>query len=67
MSDATTLGRRIRAAREKLGMTQAQLADAAGMAQAVISLYERDAKKIRLDTLDRLARPLKTTAKKLLP
>jgi len=47
-------GRYLRYARRKAGLTQAQLADAAGVPQSVIGRIESGASTPRFDTLDRL-------------
>ena len=50
---------RLREVRKSMGLTQAQLAKKAGMAQGEISRIESSATMISLDVLDRLCRALK--------
>ena len=50
---------RLREVRKSAGLTQAQLAKKAGMAQGEISRIESSATMISLDVLDRLCRALK--------
>ena len=50
---------RLREVRRSMGLTQAQLAKKAGMAQGEISRIESSATMISLDVLDRLCRALK--------
>ena len=50
---------RLREVRKSVGLTQAQLAKKAGMAQGEISRIESSATMISLDVLDRLCRALK--------
>ena len=50
---------RLREVRKSVGLTQAELAKKAGMAQGEISRIESNATMISLDVLDRLCRALK--------
>jgi transcriptional regulator with XRE-family HTH domain len=50
---------RLREVRKSAGLTQAQLAKKAGMAQGEISRIESSATMISLDVVDRLCRALK--------
>ena len=50
---------RLREVRKSAGLTQAQVAKKAGMAQGEISRIESSATMISLDVLDRLCRALK--------
>ena len=61
-----TLGEIIRARRKALDLTQAELADRAGMSQVAISLIERGRKNPSLGTLDVLSAHLKCSAADLL-
>lgn len=54
------------AARHRLGMTQAELAQASGIAQQQISRIEQGTRDARLDTLVRLAQALQVDADALL-
>lgn len=54
----TTLGERIRDAREARGLTQADLAERAGVAQAYLSYLEQDQREPSLSIAARLAREL---------
>lgn len=55
------IGTSIRAVRWNAGMTQAQVAAAAGTSQTAITAYEKGAKSPSLPTLDRIARAMTTT------
>lgn len=57
---------RIKARRDKLGMTQTQLAKAAKLTPAAISQFESGARKPAFDTLSSLADALKVTTDYLL-
>ena len=57
---------RIKARRDKLGMTQTQLAKAAQLTPAAISQFESGARKPAFDTLSSLADALKVTTDYLL-
>lgn len=52
------LGRRLHQARTETGLSQAELANRIGITQDAISLYERGARSIGLDTLVSIAREL---------
>ncbi len=52
------LGRNLRAARLRLGLTQAEVADRAGLSIPFISFLESASKKGSVDTYDRLSRVL---------
>jgi len=67
MSDLTkAFGDRLRELRTKGGMSQEQLADAAGLHRTHISLIERDQRSVRLETLERLAAALRVQPHELL-
>jgi DNA-binding XRE family transcriptional regulator len=55
---ATTLGQTIRAAREARGLTQADLAARAGVAQAYLCYLEQDQREPSLSIAARIARAL---------
>ena len=58
---AATLGEKIRAAREARGLTQAELASRAHVAQAYLSYLEQDRREPSLSIAARLARELDLT------
>jgi putative transcriptional regulator len=58
-SGTATLGQKIRDAREGLGLTQAELAARAHVAQAYLSYLEQDQREPSLSIAARLARELK--------
>jgi transcriptional regulator with XRE-family HTH domain len=60
------LAARLRARRTRAGLQLAELADRAGMSQALLSDLERGRRLPTLPTLDSLARALDTTAVNLL-
>jgi predicted transcriptional regulator len=60
-------GRNVRAAREALGMTQRDLADAADIPQPDIPAIERGERDVRLSTANRIARALNALLRDLLP
>ena len=62
---AQRLGQRIRILREKAGMTQANLAEAAGMAVDAVSRIERGTRDPQLKSLRRLAKGLKCSLPEL--
>ncbi len=68
---AATLGQKIRAAREDRGLTQAELAARAQVAQAYLSYLEQDQREPSLSIAARIAReleiPLDELADTLLP
>lgn len=49
------LGRRLKQARERTGLTQAQVARLLGMPREMVSYYETGARKVEVETLVRLA------------
>lgn len=53
-----TTGQKIKAARLKAGMTQAELAKKLGVAYQNIGQFERDVRKPKIDTLERIAAAL---------
>jgi transcriptional regulator with XRE-family HTH domain len=62
----TTLGERIAAARQDVGITQQDLAQKAGVTQRVIAYWEREAVSLRADQINALATALNLTADELL-
>lgn len=60
--DLTLLGNRIRAAREKKGITQEELADRINISPSHISVIERGVKTARIDTVVRIANELDVSA-----
>ena len=61
-----TTGQQIKAARQKAGMTQAQLAEKLGIPYQSIGQWERDARNPKLDTLKRIADALNITVQELI-
>ena len=57
----------LRRIRVDKGMSQEQLADAAGLHRTHISLIERDHRSVRLETLERLAIALDVEPSELIP
>lgn len=57
---------RLKQTRQKLGLTQKQLAEVSGVRQATISLYERNPQRVDLSNLEKLARALGVTVRSLL-
>ncbi|MDO4809026.1 MAG: helix-turn-helix transcriptional regulator [Eubacteriales bacterium] len=66
MFDTASLGNRIRAFRESRGMTQEELAGAAGISVKHVSVLERGIKEPRLSTIVNVAEALKVTPNDLL-
>lgn len=62
----TELGERIAAAREKVGLSQIELADRMGVSQQVVAAWERKSKALRSDTLTKLSKLLKVSTDELL-
>ena len=60
------VGMRIRQRRRKLGLSQQELAERVGTPQCQISLYESGRAFPRIDTVEKLAAALETTASELL-
>ena len=59
MMNTSQIPSRIRKARERLGLTQRQLAEKCGMAPARISDAERGRGSLKVETLERIAAGLK--------
>jgi len=62
-----SFGSRVRMHRAALGLSQEQLAHAAGLHRTHISLIENDRRDVRLDTIERLARALQVDPGILMP
>ena len=60
-------GERLRHLRTKKGLSQEQLADAAGLHRTHISLIERNHRSVRLESLERLASALGVQPSTLIP
>jgi DNA-binding XRE family transcriptional regulator len=65
--DAIAFGQKLRAAREKAGMSQAELAKLAGVNQPAIPTLENGRTDVRLSTVRRFAKALGIPLKDLLP
>ncbi|WP_322176677.1 helix-turn-helix domain-containing protein [Acutalibacter caecimuris] len=61
-----TTGQRIKAAREKVGVSQAQLAERLGVPYQSISQWERDKRNPKYATLEKIAQALETTVDELM-
>lgn len=61
-----TTGQHIRTARQKAGMTQAQLAERLGIPYQSIGQWERDVRNPKLDTLKRIADALNISIQDLM-
>ena len=64
--DIIAFGNRVRAARERLGITQEDLAARVGMSPSHMSIVERGVKVPRMDTVVKLANELDVSADFLL-
>lgn len=64
--DTVAVGARIKAARERAGMTQEELAEALDMSSTHISVIERGVKSPRLDTFVSIANVLQISTDMLL-
>ena len=62
-----TMGNRIRTLRESRGMTQRQLAEAAGCTDAAIRNYEADRRVLKGSALDAIAGALEVAPEALMP
>ena len=60
-------GLRIKQLRERMGMSQEALADAAGLHRTHISLIERGQRSVRIETIEKLAMALHAQPGKLMP
>lgn len=61
------IGKRIKSARQKVGMSQEELAQTIGVTKSTISKYEKGAREPRYDQLQRIATALGTSISNLLP
>lgn len=64
---AKLFGARVRELRERKGLSQEELADAAKLHRTHISLIERGHRSARLETIELLARALRVQPSELLP
>lgn len=64
--DKHAVGVRIKAARERAGMTQEQLAEAVDLSSEHVSVIERGAKSPRLDTFVKISNALRVSPNTLL-
>ena len=60
-------GRKVREARERAGLTRAQLGDLTGLAPSYLHEIENEGANVTLKTLAKLAEPLKLGPRDLLP
>ena len=60
------LAMNVRGVREKLGMSQEALADAAGLHRTYVGSVERGERNISIDNIDRLARALNVSPASLM-
>ena len=60
------MGRNLRRLRNKLGVSQDEFADLAGLHRTYIGAVERGERNITLDTLQRISTALKTDAEELI-
>lgn len=65
-TDLMTIGNRLYEARKRLGMTQAQAAEAAGISDRTYADVERGTAKMRVDTLLAICSALRTSPDVLL-
>lgn len=65
--DCMTTGQRIKEARKKAGLTQAELAKMLGVSNSFIAQYENDLRKPKIETLQRIAVELEISPTALLP
>jgi transcriptional regulator with XRE-family HTH domain len=66
VSISVRLGRRIATLRRKQGWNQSYLAEITGMGRAHLSQIENGAVAVRIDTLEAIAKSLKTSLSSLL-
>lgn len=59
-------GKKVRARRLELGLSQEELADKAGVHRTYIGMIERAEKNITLENIEKIAKSLGVTPKKLL-
>ena len=63
---STTVGKRIRSCRLRLGLSQEKLAEAAGFHPTYVGQLERGEKNMTIDSLDRICRALGVSISQLL-
>lgn len=66
MTDQEVFAQRLKAARDRRGLSQGDLAEASGIDRQLISKYERGVKQPGMDGLARLAQALKCSTDYLL-
>jgi transcriptional regulator with XRE-family HTH domain len=66
MKEAPDFGKRLASIRQERGLTQQQLADAAGVTRKMIDYYERRAVNVRTDSLISLSNALEMSVDQLL-
>lgn len=64
--NASNVGKRIKSAREQLGLTQEQLAETIGLSSMHISVIERGVKPPKLETFIKIANTLGVSSDQLL-
>ena len=62
-----TVGERIRNARKKAGLTQVQLGEKLGVSGSMIGQYEKDLRKPKIETMDKIATALNCYVYDLFP
>ena len=62
-----TVGERIRNARKKAGLTQVQLGEKLGVSGSMIGQYEKDLRKPKIETMDKIATALNCYVSDLFP
>ena len=67
MVNAHSAGGRIRAARQRAGLSQAELAAKMGMSASIVSLWEIDGREPRISMLEKIAQALEVDVADLLP
>ena len=66
MAPIEEMASRLRKLREQRGLTQAQLADAAGLSRQYVARLERAMQDPRFSTLEKLARALRVKVSRLI-
>ncbi len=65
--DMMTIGNRLLAARKRLGMTQAEVAERAGLSDRTYADIERGGVNMRIETFLRICQPLSVSPDDILP